>query len=68
MASRATCCHLLHGWDWLTPEQRAVVADAVPRTLGAHAVSSDEGANWPAIVPNISRQPSANTVMAPQES
>lgn len=48
---------LLHGWDWLDPKQRAVVADAVPRTLGAHAVSSDEGANWPAIVP--SNQPPA---------
>jgi len=23
---------LLRGWDWLTPEQRAVVAEAVPRT------------------------------------
>lgn len=42
---------LLHGWDWLNPKQRAVLADGVPRTLGAHAVSSDEAANWPAIVP-----------------
>ena len=43
---------LLHGWDWLDPKQRVIVGDAVPRTLGAHAVSSDEGANWPAIVPS----------------
>ena len=43
---------LLHGWAWLTPEQRAIVSAAVPRTLAAHAVSSDEGTNWPAIVPN----------------
>jgi len=41
---------LLHGWDWLDLKQRAVVADAVPRTLGTHAISSDEGANWPAFV------------------
>src|SRR5262249_51734673 len=26
---------LLHGWDWLDEDQRARVADAVPRTLGA---------------------------------
>ena len=43
---------LLHGWAWLTPEQRAIVSAAVPRTLAAHAVSSDQGINWPAIVPN----------------
>lgn len=24
---------LLHGWDWLTSDQRAVVVDAVPRPL-----------------------------------
>ena len=41
---------LLHGWAWLTPEQRAIVSAVVPRTLAAHAVSSDEGTNWPAIV------------------
>jgi lanthionine synthetase-like protein len=43
---------LLRGWDWLTPEQRAVVAEAVPRTLAAYAVTSELGSNWPAIVPN----------------
>ncbi len=43
---------LLHGWDWLTPEQRAVVADAVPQTLAAHAVHSELGASWPAVVPS----------------
>jgi Lanthionine synthetase C-like protein len=43
---------LLRGWDWLTPEQRAVVEDAVPRTLAAHAFTSELGSNWPAIVPS----------------
>jgi hypothetical protein len=48
---------LLHGWAWLTPEHRAIVSAAVPRTLAAHAVSSDQGTNWPAVVP--SNQPPA---------
>ena len=43
---------LLRRWDWLTSEQRSVVADAVPRTLAAHAVTSELGSNWPAIVPS----------------
>jgi hypothetical protein len=43
---------LLHGWTWLLSEQRAIVSATVPRTLAAHAVSSDEGTNWPAIVPS----------------
>ena len=43
---------LLHGWDWLTPDQRSVVADAVPKTLASHAVRSEFGAAWPAVVPN----------------
>jgi hypothetical protein len=43
---------LLRGWDWLTPEQQASVADAATRTLAAHAVSSSLGANWPAAVPS----------------
>lgn len=47
---------LLRGWDWLTPGQRAVIADAVPRTLAAHAVHSALGAAWPAVVPS-SRSP-----------
>jgi hypothetical protein len=46
---------LLHGWDWLAPEQHAVIADAAQRCLAAYAVSSDAGTNWPAVVP--SRQP-----------
>lgn len=43
---------LLHGWDWLTPDQRAAVADAVPQTLASHAIRSELGAAWPAIVPS----------------
>lgn len=38
---------LLRGWDWLTLDQRALVADAGLRTLAAHAVRSDQGATWP---------------------
>jgi hypothetical protein len=37
---------LLRGWHWLDDGQRARVADAVPRTLGANAWRSDLGANW----------------------
>ena len=43
---------LLHGWNLLAPNQRAVVADAVPRTLASHAVRSALGAAWPAVVPS----------------
>lgn len=43
---------LLRGWDWLTPEQRAIASVAVPRTLASYGVSSDQGTNWPAIVPS----------------
>jgi hypothetical protein len=41
----------LRGWDWLTSEQRNIVADAASRTLEAHAVHSALGANWPTHVP-----------------
>jgi hypothetical protein len=37
---------LLRGWDWLGPDQRAVVVDAALRTLAAHAVRSEMGATW----------------------
>ena len=42
---------LIHGWDWLTDEQRARLAGAVPRILVANAQRSDLGANWHAVVP-----------------
>jgi lantibiotic modifying enzyme len=41
---------LLRGWDWLTSEQQALVAEAAPRTLAAHAVHSPLGATWPSTV------------------
>lgn len=37
---------LMRGWDWLTDEQRARVADAVPRTLSANACRSEFGVTW----------------------
>ena len=37
---------LLRGWDWLDEDQRAVVADAVPRTLEANAILAESGAQW----------------------
>ena len=45
---------LIHGWTRLTEDQRSIVADAVPRTLAAHASVSDLGAAWPAIAPAAS--------------
>ena len=40
---------LICGWNWLTDDQRARIAEAVPRTLAANAWRSELGANWPAI-------------------
>jgi hypothetical protein len=40
---------LIRGWDWLTDDQRARIAEAVPRTLAANAWHSELGANWRAI-------------------
>jgi hypothetical protein len=37
---------LLRGWSWLDEDQRARVADAVPRTLAANAVRSKLGMQW----------------------
>jgi lantibiotic modifying enzyme len=39
---------LLHGWHWLTAEQRSRLAEAIPQTLAATAGESGVGANWPA--------------------
>jgi hypothetical protein len=41
---------LMRGWDWLTPAQRARVADAVPRTLAMNARRGDGQATWPPVV------------------
>ena len=40
---------LLRGWEWLTPSQRARVADVAPRTLAATACRSGVGSTWRAI-------------------
>jgi Lanthionine synthetase C-like protein len=37
---------LMRGWEWLTEDQRARVAGAVPRTLAANAWRSELGASW----------------------
>jgi hypothetical protein len=42
---------LVRGWAWLTPDQRSIISDAVPRTLAAHQIQSKLGVNWPAVVP-----------------
>jgi len=41
---------LLRGWDWLTEDARARIADAVPRTLSKNAWRTDDGAAWLAAV------------------
>jgi lantibiotic modifying enzyme len=40
---------LIRGWSWLDARQRARVANAVPRTLAANAVTSELGAQWPPV-------------------
>ncbi len=40
---------LMRGWDWLTEDQRARVAEAAPRTLTANAWRSDLGTTWHAV-------------------
>jgi len=41
---------LIRGWEWLTDDQRARIAAAVPRTLAANARRSEFGATWPGVV------------------
>ena len=41
---------LLCGWEWLSDNQRARVADAVVRTLSLTAGRSADGINWPPVV------------------
>jgi hypothetical protein len=48
---------LMHGWEWLTNDQRATIASAVPRTLAATAHRSDAGMSWPAIVVSGNKPP-----------
>jgi hypothetical protein len=37
---------LLRGWDWLTVDQRARIADVVPNTLSRNAWQGDDGVSW----------------------
>jgi Lanthionine synthetase C-like protein len=48
---------LLHGWEWLTEDQRARIAAAVPRTLAANAWRSEHGASWCGVVADRERPP-----------
>lgn len=48
---------LLRGWTWLTDDQRARIAEAVPRTLTANAVHSELGASWYPSVADRDRPP-----------
>jgi hypothetical protein len=41
---------LLRGWGWLSDAQRDLIANAVPRTLGANAWRSEIGTSWRATV------------------
>jgi hypothetical protein len=41
---------LMRGWEWLTDDQRARIAEAVPRTLMANALRSELGASWRGVV------------------
>ena len=48
---------LIRGWDWLRDDQRAQIAEAVPRTLAANAWRSELGASWRAVVAERDRPP-----------
>jgi Lanthionine synthetase C-like protein len=37
---------LLHGWDWLTEEQRSRMMDVIPRTLSRNAWRTEIGTSW----------------------
>jgi hypothetical protein len=49
---------LMRGWEWLTDDQRARIAGAVPRTLAANAWRSELGASWHAVVGDRDKPPS----------
>jgi hypothetical protein len=48
---------LMRGWEWLTEDQQARVADAVPRTLSRNAWRASGGVTWPEVVMDVSRPP-----------
>jgi Lanthionine synthetase C-like protein len=48
---------LMRGWEWLTDDQCARIADAVPRTLTANARRSELGATWRGVVADRDNPP-----------
>src|SRR5262249_24330254 len=48
---------LMRGWEWLTDDQRAPIAEAVPRTLTANAWRSEVGASWRGVVADRDNPP-----------
>jgi Lanthionine synthetase C-like protein len=48
---------LMRGWEWLTDDQRARIAEAVPRTLTANAWRSKLGASWRGVVADRDKPP-----------
>jgi hypothetical protein len=50
---------LMRGWEWLTDDQRARIAEAVPRTLAANAWRSELGASWHGVVADRDKPPTA---------
>ena len=48
---------LMRGWEWLTDDQRARIAEAVPRTLTANAWRSELGASWRGVVADRDKPP-----------
>jgi hypothetical protein len=48
---------LMRGWEWLTDDQRARIAEAVPRTLAANAWRSELAASWRGVVADRDKPP-----------
>lgn len=48
---------LMRGWEWLTDDQRARIASAVPTTLAANAWRSESGASWRAVAADRDKPP-----------
>jgi hypothetical protein len=48
---------LMRGWEWLTDDQRARIASAVPATMAANAWRSESGASWRAVAADRDKPP-----------
>jgi hypothetical protein len=48
---------LMRGWEWLTDDQRARLAEAVPRTLTMNAWRSELGVSWHGVAADRDRPP-----------